>query len=54
MWVTVALVNHILSAGEGAWSAVRYNKAHANVSMRLTPAGDHYALMGVFTVSVDI
>ncbi len=53
-WVTVALVNHILSAGEGAWSAVRYNKAHANVSMRLTPAGDHYALMGVFTVSVDI
>ena len=53
-WVTVALVNHLLSAADGAWSALRYNKAQASASMRLVPAGDHYAWMGMFSVSVGL
>ena len=53
-WVRVAIVNHLLSAADGAWSALRYNNAQASASMRLVPAGDHYAWMGMATVRIDI
>jgi hypothetical protein len=52
-WVTVAIVNHLLSAADAAWSAVRYNKAQASASLRLMPAGDHYAWMAMGTVKVE-
>lgn len=53
-WVTVAIVNHLLSAADGAWSGLRYNNAQASAGMRLVPAGDHYAWMGMATVRIDI
>jgi hypothetical protein len=53
-WVTIAIVNHLLSAADGAWSALRYNNAQASASMRLVPSGDHYAWMGMFKVTVGI
>jgi hypothetical protein len=53
-WVTVAIVNHLLSAADGAWSAMRYNKAHASMSLRMAPFGDHYAWVGMMKLSVDL
>jgi hypothetical protein len=53
-WVTIAIVNHLLSAADGAWSALRYNSAQASASMRLVPAGDHYAWMGICTVRISM
>jgi len=52
-WVTVAIVNHLLSAADAAWSAVRYNKAQASASLRLLPAGDHYAWMAMGTIKLE-
>jgi hypothetical protein len=53
-WITVALVNHLLAAGDAAWSAMRYNHAQASAGMRLLPVGDHYAWMGMVQVKVGI
>ncbi len=39
--LAVVIINHLLSAVDGAWSATTYNKFHAEVGMRLqqTPIG---------------
>jgi hypothetical protein len=53
-WMTVVLVNHLLSAADGAWSAIRYNRAQASASMRIVPVGDHYAFVGMATVRIKM
>ena len=49
-WVTVVIVNHVLSAIDAAWSAHLYNRAQASVSMRMIPTQEGYAPMGQLTV----
>lgn len=39
-FVTVAVVNHILSAVDAAWSAHLYNRAQVSTSLRLVPTPD--------------
>jgi hypothetical protein len=53
-WVSVAIVNHLLSAAEAAWSAIRFNKAQPSFGLRLVPAGDGYAWVGVATIKIVI
>lgn len=53
-WVTVAIVNHLLSAADAAWSAIRYNKAEATAGLRLVPAGEHYAWLAMGTLRIRI
>lgn len=53
-WVTVAIVNHILSAVDAAWTAGSYNAAHASVGMRLVPAGEGYAAVALVKVAVPL
>jgi hypothetical protein len=53
-WVTIALINHLLSAADAAWSSIRYNNAQASAGVRLVPAGDGYAWMGVVQVRIKI
>lgn len=37
-WVSVAVINHLLSAADAFWSATRYNSAlHAELNMRVIP-----------------
>ena len=50
-FVTVAIVNHILSAADAAWSAASFNGAHATVGMQTIPAGDHLARVPVAKLS---
>jgi hypothetical protein len=38
-FVTIALVNHALSAVDAAWSAAGFNHAHAEASLRTMPGG---------------
>jgi hypothetical protein len=38
--ITIAVVNHILSSIDAAWSASSFNKVHAEVGMRQIPTGD--------------
>jgi len=42
---TIALLNHVLSAVDAAWSVSTYNSVHAQVGMRTTP-GPHGPTMG--------
>ena len=53
-WVTVALINHILSAADAAWSAGQYNSVHASVGMRVVPTGTGYEGMAVFQVKIPM
>lgn len=46
-WVTIAVINHLLSAVDGAWSAHLYNRAQISTSMRMIPALDGYTLAGM-------
>lgn len=50
-FVTVAIINHILSAADAAWSAASFNGAHATVGMQTIPAGDHLARVPVAKLS---
>ena len=53
-FVTVAIVNHVLSAIDAAWSAGIYNSnIHASVGMRPMPAGNGYTMTPVATLSYD-
>ncbi len=51
-WVTIAIVNHLLSALDAAWSAAMFNSAQATMGMRVVPAGDGYATVAVLRVEV--
>jgi hypothetical protein len=53
-WVTVALINHILSAADAAWSAGQYNSVHASVGMRMVPTGTGYDGMAVLQVKFPL
>jgi hypothetical protein len=53
-YVSIAIVNHLLSAAEAAWSAIRFNKAQPSMGVRLVPAGDGYAWVGVATIKIEI
>jgi hypothetical protein len=53
-WVSVALINHLLSAADGAWSAIRYNKIRPSVGVRVLPAGDQETWLGLATISVEM
>jgi hypothetical protein len=49
--VTIAIVNHILSAIDAAWSAGSYNSVHASVGMQAVPVGGRMAHAPVVKVS---
>ena len=53
-FVTVALVNHILSAVDAALSATWYNKAHASLGFRTVPDGVGYVSVPVLQIRFDI
>jgi hypothetical protein len=53
-WVSIAIVNHLLSAAEAAWSAIRFNRAQPSVGLRLVPTADGYAWVGVATIKIGI
>ncbi len=43
-FVTVAVINHVISALDAAWSAASYNKRlHASMQFKKIPVGDGYA-----------
>jgi hypothetical protein len=49
--VTIAIVNHILSAIDAAWSAGSYNTVHASVGMQTVPVGGRMAHVPVAKLS---
>lgn len=53
-WVTIAVINHILSAVDAAWSAHLFNKAQASVSSRYVPTPDGYAMMSMLKLSYGL
>lgn len=53
-WVTIAVINHILSAVDAAWSASLYNKAQASVSSRFVPTPVGYTMMSSLKVSYSL
>ena len=53
-WVTVAIVNHVVSAAYAALSAGWYNKAHASMGLQLVPVGDGFAQVPVVRLSYDL
>ncbi len=53
-FVTIAIVNHILSAVDAALSATWYNKAHASMGVRTIPTGTGYTTVPVLNLSFDI
>jgi hypothetical protein len=50
-FVAIAIVNHVISAIDAAWSAGSYNKVHAEVGMQTVPAGWYYAQVPVVKLS---
>jgi hypothetical protein len=53
-WVTIAVVNHLLSAVDGAWSAHLYNNAQISTSMRMVPTRDGSTMLGMVKLSWGI
>ena len=53
-WVTIAAINHILSAVDAAWSASLYNKAQASMSTRIVPTPDGYTTMSMLKLSYGL
>jgi hypothetical protein len=53
-WVTIAVINHILSAVDAAWSANLYNKAQVSLSTRFVPAQDGYTMMSLLKLSYGL
>lgn len=53
-WVTIAVVNHLLSAIDGAWSAHLYNNAQISTSMRMVPTRDGSTMVGMVKLSWGI
>ncbi len=49
-FIAVAIVNHVISAIDAAWTAGSYNKVHAEVGMQSVPAGGYYAQVPVVKV----
>jgi hypothetical protein len=49
--ITVAVVNHILSALDAAWSAGSYNSVHASVGMQSLPVGGRTVHVPVVNLS---
>ncbi len=50
-YVTIAIVNHVLSAVDAAWTAASYNRnLHASVRMQQVPTYRGYALIPVARV----
>ncbi len=52
-FVTIAVVNHVLSALDAALSASWFNKAHASVGFRNIPDGAGYSSVPVLQLSFD-
>lgn len=50
-FVTIAVVNHILSALDAAWSASSFNKFHAQMGVQNVPLGNATALVPVAKLS---
>ncbi len=52
-FVAVAVVNHIVSAIDAAWSASSYNKVHAEVGLQTVPARGYYTSVPVVKVRYE-
>ena len=53
-WVTVVIINHVLSAMDAVWSAHLYNRAQASVGMRVIPTQEGYTTAGVLTLHYSL
>ena len=53
-WVTIAVINHLLSAVDAAWSAHLYNRAQISTSMRMVPSPDGTTMLGMLKLSWGI
>ncbi len=49
-WVTIMVVNHLLSAVDAVWSASIFNRAQASVSMRVLPTETGSTMMSMLNV----
>ncbi|HEX9657308.1 MAG TPA: hypothetical protein VGB89_10405 [Bacteroidota bacterium] len=52
--VTVAVVNHILSAADAAWSASRHNKLHATLGLQAVPGPFELERAAVLRLKFDL
>ena len=53
-FVAVAIVNHIVSAVDAAWSAGSYNKVHAEVGLQNVPVRGYYTQVPVVKIRYGI
>jgi hypothetical protein len=53
-FVTVAIVNHVISAIDAAWSAGSYNIVHAEVGLQNVPADGFYTSVPVLKIRYGI
>lgn len=53
-WVTVAIINHVVSAAYAALGAGWYNKAHASLGLQQIPVGIGYVRVPVVKLSYDL
>jgi hypothetical protein len=53
-FVTVAIVNHVLSAIDAAWSAGSFNRVHAEVGLQTVPAGGYVVSVPVVKIRYGI
>jgi hypothetical protein len=51
--VTIAIINHVLSALDAAWSASSYNSVHAQVGVQYVPRGPVLGQVTVVKLSYD-
>jgi hypothetical protein len=49
-FIAVAIVNHVISAIDAAWTAGSYNKVHAEVGLQIVPTGVSYVQVPVVKV----
>ncbi len=52
--VTIAVVNHILSAADAAWSASRHNKLHATLGLQAVPGQSNLEQAAVLHLKFDL
>ena len=52
--VSIALVNHVLSAVDAALCATSFNKVHASVGHKKIPDGPKYSLLPMLKLSYDL
>ncbi len=52
--VSIAIVNHVLSAVDAALCATSFNKVHASVGHKRVPDGPRFVLTPIVKLSYDL